>query len=403
MNRGALSLNIRYCLIHLFYWVAYVALISFASVYFLDKGLSNTMIGFILAGGNICSVILQPVIATMLDDHPELSIKQVVATLFLLMLVFSVAVQMLDLSKFALGTLVVLLLTMFLSASPLINTLAFQRGREESVNFGLARGIGSLAYALAGIFVGYMVEKFGPADLPIYYALPFLCVAILSGTFGGGRISRKKAGTEQASVMGANSSLLGFFNRYRAFTVFMLGGVLVFFAHFLVAYFAIQVIEPIGGNSTDLGMTCFLSAIGEVPVMLLFIYINRKFSAHALLRFTAVMFVVKQVLIFLATSIPVFYVAQLLQMGGYGLFIPASVVYVNQLMREGDLVRGQTLTTVAPTIGSVFASMAGGILLDVVGVRGMLFISVIASFAGAAVMLAASRSAGMCLGRGTVV
>ena len=128
MNRGALSLNIRYCLIHLFYWVAYVALISFASVYFLDKGLSNTMIGFILAGGNICSVILQPVIATMLDDHPELSIKQVVATLFLLMLVLSVAVQMLDLSKFALGTLVVLLLTMFLSASPLINTLAFQRG-----------------------------------------------------------------------------------------------------------------------------------------------------------------------------------------------------------------------------------------------------------------------------------
>ena len=104
--------------------------------------------------------------------------------------------------------------------------------------------------------------------------------------------------------MGANSSLLGFFNRYRAFTVFMLGGVLVFFAHFLVAYFAIQVIEPIGGDSTDLGMTCFLSAIGEVPVMLLFIYINRKFSAHALLRFTAVMFVVKQILIFLATSIP---------------------------------------------------------------------------------------------------
>ena len=59
-----------------------------------------------------------------------------------------------------------------MTIQPLLNSLAFlfeKYGIE--VNYGLARGLGSAAYALASAVLGYLVEDFGTSMIPLFYII----------------------------------------------------------------------------------------------------------------------------------------------------------------------------------------------------------------------------------------
>ena len=59
------------------------------------------------------------------------------------------------------------------------------------------------------------------------------------------------------------------------------------------------------------------------------------------------------------------FLAQPLQMLGYGLFTPASVYFVNESVPEADRVRGQTVMMVASNgMGGMLGSYISGLALD---------------------------------------
>ena len=144
-HREEVRLNILYILIHFFYWLIYALIVSFASVYLLDRGLSNTVIGFILAGGNILSVVLQPILATYIDCNPNLSLKKILGVLFFLSAGLSLLLQFVSSSIWLVAILMILLLTIYLSTHAPIKALALRLLRDGiTINFGMARGLGSL-------------------------------------------------------------------------------------------------------------------------------------------------------------------------------------------------------------------------------------------------------------------
>ncbi len=55
--------TVRFAAINGTYWVGFCFLMSFSSVFLLDRGLSNSQIGLVLAGSGIVSVVLQPLVA----------------------------------------------------------------------------------------------------------------------------------------------------------------------------------------------------------------------------------------------------------------------------------------------------------------------------------------------------
>ena len=55
-------LNLTYGAIQGTYWMYFGAILSFASVFLLGKGYTNSEIGVILAAANILAVILQPLL-----------------------------------------------------------------------------------------------------------------------------------------------------------------------------------------------------------------------------------------------------------------------------------------------------------------------------------------------------
>ena len=160
----------------------------------------------------------------------------------------------------------------------------------------------------------------------------------------------------------------------------------LFFDHSVINNFFIQVVNHIGGNSADMGNAIFLAALLELPTMALFTKFQKKIGCRNMMIISAIFFSVKHVLTYLAVNMFMIYVAQVMQMLAYAVFIPASVYYVSQLVDEHDMNKGQALVTGAMTLASVFASLAGGVLLDALGVSKVLMIGAAVSIIGTVFM-----------------
>ena len=109
---------------------------------------------------------------------------------------------------------------------------------------------------------------------------------------------------------------------------------------------------------------------------------------------SGVFFAAKAAAYLFAVTMPQFYLAQILQMGSFALYIPASVYYVNETMEDADKFKGQAVMTATNTLGGVIGSLIGGILLDYAGVTPLLVTGFAAAVLGAVLLFFACRNIG---------
>lgn len=385
------SLNIKYMASQIFYFGAFAAMMGYASVYLLHKGFSNSTIGIILSLCSILAVFMQPALASFADNHKNIEIRKIINTIVAIAIILSVALLVIPTNQTLIFILIVAIFSLETTIMPLINTLAFIFEKYGiQINFGIARGLGSVAYALTSMALGYIVEWFSPDLLPICYvvfnALLFIVVHLFVLPKNAQIVDADEESETEAEVQ-ENVSLLKFASKYKKFIVFLLGFVLVYFAHTIINNFFIQIITNVGGNSSDMGNAVFLAAMLELPTMAYFTKLSQKVNCGTLIKASIVLFLAKHAITYLATNMVMIYIAQVLQMGAYALFIPASVYYVNCKVDNKDIVKGQSFVTTSMTMSGVFANIIGGILLDAVGVSEVLLIGVILSLIGAVIVL----------------
>lgn len=63
------NVTLYYGLIMAVYSIAYVTMSAFSSVYLLDVGFTNGNVGVLLAIGSLLSVLLQPVVGSLIDRN----------------------------------------------------------------------------------------------------------------------------------------------------------------------------------------------------------------------------------------------------------------------------------------------------------------------------------------------
>lgn len=385
------SLNIKYMASQIFYFGAFAAMMGYASVYLLHKGFSNSTIGIILSLCSILAVFMQPALASFADNHKNIEIRKIINTIVAIAIILSVALLVIPTNQTLIFILIVAIFSLETTIMPLINTLAFIFEKYGiQINFGIARGLGSVAYALTSMALGYIVGWFSPDLLPICYvvfnALLFIVVHLFVLPKNAQIVNADEESETEAEVQ-ENVSLLKFASKYKKFIVFLLGFVLVYFAHTIINNFFIQIVTNVGGNSSDMGNAVFLAAMLELPTMAYFTKLSQKVNCGTLIKASIVLFLAKHAITYLATNMVMIYIAQVLQMGAYALFIPASVYYVNCKVDNKDIVKGQSFVTTSMTMSGVFANIIGGILLDAVGVSEVLLIGVILSLIGAVIVL----------------
>ena len=81
------------------------------------------------------------------------------------------------------------------------------------------------------------------------------------------------------------------------------------------------------------------------------------------------------------------YFAQLFQLGAFGIFLPAMVNFIDEIMDKGEAVKGQALYTIVTTVASIFSSLVGGMILDIRGAAVMLLVSTVITAVGALIFI----------------
>lgn len=375
-------LSVRYGTIQGCYWMGSSALMGYASVYLLEKGFTNTQIGLLTAVGCILSAILQPALASYADRPESPSVRTMLlgTNLVQLVLVILLAVTAGSSSMVGRTLLYGASITLLMLMIPFVNSLGMETIRQgEELDYGIGRGMGSVAYAAASWMLGRLTASFGANVIPIWAIVLTVLFLICVFTFPFQK-DRKKTEAEKEKTGAA--SPVDFLKRYPSFAVVLLGCVLIFTSHNLINSFNYQIAMAKGGGSGEMGNAMTISAVSELPTMFLFGYLLKKKSSVFWFRISGLFFALKCVGTFLAFNIPTYYAVQPFQMLGWALINVACVYYVDGIMEPQDSIKGQAYMAMTITVGNVLSSLVGGWLIDAAGVGAMLICASLAAFIG---------------------
>ena len=394
-------LNVEYGSIHAFYWMAYAGINSFASVFLLARGYSNTDIGIIFAVANVAAVFMQPLLADIADRSKRFSLVSVASIATVLLMLLTLGTFIIHAKSAALTVIYILMLAGHTTLQPLFNSLCFKISQcGIHVNFGLCRAFGSLAFSILTLFLGGWAEKYGTLALPFTseVTLAMILVSLLLVTVHYRKASREKENRADApgeegeavqaepAAQNEEINLMQFVKRNKVFFVLMIGTLGLYFANGVLGTFMLQIIDPLGGTSEDMGRIFSVMAFLEIPTLVFFEQINRRFSCQFLLKVAALGYLAKTIIIWLAGSVMTVLLAHVFQLISFALFLPAIVKFIDQTMSRGEAVKGQALFTTVTTASTIACSLSGGFILDLGGASTLMLISAILTAAGALIV-----------------
>lgn len=377
------DLTWRYSAILFVYWMIYAVLSAFASFYLLDAGFSNTMIGLLAALTGLVASVVQPLLAAYADRPESPSLRKLIALMSTLIAVLGVGVILTR------GVSPVLccvfygcaLVTLF-STLPLANALGVEPlNQHKPIKYGLSRAGGSAGYAVMAYGMGLLAAFAGAPAIPVTTVLCGGLLAILAWCY-----PLEKAKDVQPKVQDDIKHEGSFFRRYPKYMLLLLGCTFVYFSHSMLNNYALQIVRTRGGDSPEMGFATALAAIAELIPMLFYSKLVKKVHCHRMLILSGVFFALKNLGTLLSRSIAVYYAAQLMQLLAWGLMTLFLVLYVNRIMRRGDVVKGQAFATTSYTLGAAMGSLIGGWLLDSAGVDAMLRCGLIVALIGAVII-----------------
>lgn len=395
MNLSEKKLNTDYSLLQIAYWVTSAVVFCFTTVFLQFRGYSNYEIGIVFAVGNIIGFVIQPLIAGYVDRSNRHTLLRCIRITAVLAVFLMLAVYLLPSGSVSLIGAYALLVAGNTLLNPLCISLSFYiESWGCGINFSRARALGSLSYAVCNVVLGMLVQRVSENSVPIAFIAFSALLGLATLLFVPGDRAHRAAPTEQQSQVMTEkpSGLLEFARENKRFMLFLLGTATLYFTHGMIGNFMIEFIRNIGGGSEDMGNVLAFMTVVEVPVMLLFKRLTKRFRCSSLLRFAVVMFTVKELMIYFASSIPALYTAEALQAFSFALFVPASVRYVDEVISKHNAVKGQAFVTSMMTLGSIFASYIGGLLLDTSTPKFTLLIGVIVSAVGTLIMLGAIQT-----------
>ena len=377
------NVTLYYGLIMATYSVGYVTMSAFSSLYLLDIGLSNGMVGILLAIASMVSVLLQPPVGNLIDKNPKISTKGALLSMGIIIFLLGLIIVINPVKSITFTTIIygfdIMLLML---AQPFLNALGMDAiNYGYPINFGVGRSMGSMGYALGSFAFGRISIIVGPKSVPIAFSIAFMILCVLLFIYPVQKIETLPS--DEISDEKENPFL--FLLKYKKFAVMLLGLILVYFSHALINTFNLQIVVSKNGNSADMGSATAIAAVCELITMLIFPLYLKKFRLSSLMRFSCIFFVLKTFFSFLVTNVLSFFIIQGFQMFGWGIMSMGIVYYVNDLVGETDKAQGQAYAGMAYTIAAVLATFLGGNIIDQLGVNMMLIIGSIAALIGSVI------------------
>ena len=375
------SLTLRYTVHQIAYWASAAGLISFASAFLLEKGFTASQVGILLACGNLLSCAFQPLMADFADRMGGSVLKWLTLGLTSVCSLCFLAVHLLPMGRLCYGIVYLMGVFFFDAMNPLLNAVSVSYSRRGySLNYGVARGIGSFAYAIAALTIGKAMAAFG-VDSMIRIGLGLMALMAFS-IIGYPMLEKEDAGRKAAEECCSASA---FFRKYRMYCVSLLGVLLLAMFHAMTENYLIEIVRPLGGDSGTVGVALFVATAIEMVVLVNFDRVRRHIPDTWLLKISGISFLIKSVAFLMAPNVTSVYVLQALQATSYTFLSPTQVYYAGSRVSAADMVKGQAFITAAYTLGCAIGNFIGGQLLHAFDVRMLMMAGVLMAAGGASV------------------
>ena len=384
--------NGKCCLLMGVYYMIICIVFSFAAYYLYLQGFTSRQTGLIISSSCVVGAFLQPVTGRLADSDPKRSWKNQL----LLLSVMAFAVSMIRIFTDGLiweGACYALLFVLVLVMMPLVNSSCFYYAdRGIGVDYGIARGVGSVSYAATSLLFGWLTVVMGPQVLAFCLAALFalLLAAVFMMPLAGEAHAVRPA--EKRNEQGAKN----FISAYPAVILMAAGITLGCVFHNMVATYMFDIMRAAGGDSGTMGTAIAIGGAMELPALFLYTRIKEKsgLSAAVLICIGCLMFVVKGVLLAAASGVVMIYFIQLLQGPSYGIVTAAKAAYAHETAAAGDETTGQAVMSMTDSFSIVAGSMLGGFLLSGGSAGRMLVAGTAMAAAGTIITIIAAKKGG---------
>ena len=365
MNRVSFKTLAGFSLLDGLYWAYLASFAGFISTYFLDNGMSSSVLSIVLAIYMGCSFVGAFFWGGMCDKkktNKKVFIPEFIVAVLLALTTWFMASRSLMIAS------VLYPIFGFMSA-PLGSNLdawMLKSFNKDAGIYGKARAIGSAGYAVSALLVGQLISRLGYIVMPIGTISCGLIVLILAIS-----LSEPEYGAGAQHVEPANPSELLKIKPY----VFLL---VILFATGLASSpinnLKIVVIQSVGGDVGILGIDSFIG----VMIQALFIFSSsklKKIPVYFRLFLMSAFVMLDMILIVTAVNPAMVILGSVMWNASYGVLLPT--------MREitERSVSGPLKNTAHSMSDAIYGSFAGiislmysGTLMDKFGARSVAFL-----------------------------
>ena len=264
------NLTINYIFVQIGMWAMYAPLMGYTSVFLLAKKFSNTEVGIISGLSCIISAILQAMISSYADKEKSKSVKALLIMIVGLQVVLAGILLVIGNNFFlAAGIIFGALIAIMQLMVPLTNSLAMEMMNQgKNINYGMARGTASMAYAVLVNSMGVFVKD---DDLSIVPIATMLSASVL--LVGTALFPFKKAERSVERETNNASATKPFLAKYPKVALFLVGAICAYVGHNLINTFLYQIVVLKGGTHMNMGVCLALAAVFEIPVMFGFAFL----------------------------------------------------------------------------------------------------------------------------------
>ena len=381
------DLTLRYAVIQFCFWVCFAGIVAFSSVYLLDRGLTNTGIGVMIAISGALAALLQPLMGSLMDRFPRLTSPALLAGIFALLVADALALILVPgLSLVWTALFYGLMVLVAQLCQSLLNVIGVDSmSHGNTVNFNTARAIGSLGYAVAAWGIGEMAAKLPLFTVPLTVAVSAGIIVVIAGTYPlkGAEDGKRERLADEAT------GPIAFLKEYPVFLILLPALTMIYFGHSVLNTFTLQIVRRFGAGSAEMGTATAIAAICELVTVLCFAFYRKHFRITGLLCFSGIVFTLKVVLSAVAQSVFAFDLAPACQMFAWGIMCVAIVYYVNETIPEKDRAKGQTYAGMTLTAANVISGVIGGRMIDTLGIGSLITVGIVVSACGSALMILA--------------
>lgn len=242
------------------------------------------------------------------------------------------------------------------------------------IDYGLTRGLGSLGYSITAVVFGVMLDKYGFGL--IFYAHAILILVTVGFCFfveNNNRENGKILVCEEDKIKIPKIKL----KESGEFIWFVISATFVFIGFRAASTFYPLLLSQKGGDNKDLGLSLFIMAVSEVPVLFLSRKLLLKYKDTALITVSMIFFILRLLLHILVPTISGLIAVQATQALSFAVFLPAAVHYIKRISPAG---LGSTYLTIGSScyygIGGIIGSIAGGFIIDKYGIYNMFWIGI---------------------------